>query len=87
LGESEILACGRPLITLNSFVNKEIIKPNFNGFLCKPEPEDYLNSIKAVLNNEKLLREMQINARQTTEALLSSDSIADKWATLIFTLK
>jgi glycosyltransferase involved in cell wall biosynthesis len=87
LGESEILACGRPIITLNSTVNKEIIKPNFNGFLCKPDPEDYLNSIKVILNNEKLLREMQRNARQTTEALLSSDSIADKWATLIFTLK
>jgi len=87
LGESEILACGRPIITLNSFVNKEIIKPSFNGFLCKPEPEDYLNSIEVILNNEKLLREMQRNARQTAEVFLSSNSIADKWATLIFTLK
>ena len=83
LGESEILACGRPLITLNSFVNKEIIKPNFNGFLCKPEPEDYLNCIKTVLNNEKLLREMQRNARMIAEALLSSKSIANKWVKLI----
>jgi glycosyltransferase involved in cell wall biosynthesis len=87
LGESEILACGRPLITLNSFVNKEIIKPSFNGFLCKPDPEDYLNSIKVILNNEKLLREMQRNARQSAEVFLSLNSIADKWATLIFKLK
>jgi glycosyltransferase involved in cell wall biosynthesis len=84
LGESEILACGRPIITLNSFVNKEIIKPNFNGFLCKPDPEDYLNSIKVILSNEKLLREMQRNSRQTAEGFLSLNSIADKWATLIF---
>jgi glycosyltransferase involved in cell wall biosynthesis len=83
LGESEILACGRPLITLNSFVNKEIIKPSFNGFLCKPAPEDFLNCIKTVLNNEKLLREMQRNARMIAEALLSSKSIANKWVKLI----
>jgi len=87
LGESEILACGRPIITLNSFVNKEIIKDGFNGFLCKPEPEDYLNSIKVILSNEKLLREMQRNSRWAAEVFLSSNSIADKWATLIFTLK
>jgi len=83
LGESEILACGRPIITLNSFVNKEIIKPNFNGFLCKPDPEDYLNSIKAILNNEKLLREMQRNARCIAEVFLSSNSISSKWLNLI----
>ena len=83
LGESEILACGRPLITLNSLVNQEIIKPNFNGFLCKPEPEDFLNSIKVILNNEKLLREMQVNARRSAEFFLSSNSIAKKWITLI----
>jgi glycosyltransferase involved in cell wall biosynthesis len=83
LAESEILACGRPIITLNSTVNKEIIKPNFNGFLCKPEPEDYLNSIKTILNNEKLLKEMQINARWVAEAFLSSSSIANKWLALI----
>jgi len=87
LGESEILACGRPIITLNSFVNKEIIKDGFNGFLCKPEPEDYLNSIKVILSNKKLLREMQRNSRWAAEVFLSSNSIADKWATLIFTLK
>jgi glycosyltransferase involved in cell wall biosynthesis len=83
LGESEILACGRPIITLNSTVNKEIIKPNFNGFLCKPDPEDYLDSIRTILNNEKLLREMQINARWVAEAFLSSSSIANKWLALI----
>jgi glycosyltransferase involved in cell wall biosynthesis len=83
LGESEILACGRPLIILNSFVNKEIIKLGFNGFLCKPDPEDYLNSIKVILSSEKLLREMQRNARQTAEVFLSSDSIASIWVNLI----
>jgi glycosyltransferase involved in cell wall biosynthesis len=83
LAESEILACGRPIITLNSTVNKEIIKPNFNGFLCKPDPEDYLDSIRTILNNEKLLREMQINARWVAEAFLSSSSIANKWLALI----
>jgi glycosyltransferase involved in cell wall biosynthesis len=83
LAESEILACGRPIITLNSFVNKEIIKPGFNGFLCKPEPEDYLNSIKVILNNENLLKEMQRNARQTAEAFLSSNSIVSMWINLI----
>ena len=67
LGESEILACARPLITLNSFVNQEIIKPNFNGFLCKLESEDYLNSIKTILDNENLLKETQRNARQTAD--------------------
>jgi len=72
---------------LNSFVNKEIIKDGFNGFLCKPEPEDYLNSIKVILSNKKLLREMQRNSRWAAEVFLSSNSIADKWATLIFTLK
>jgi len=83
LAESEILACGRPIITLNSTVNKEIIKPNFNGFLCKPKSEDYLDSIRTILNNEKLLKEMQINARWVAEAFLSSSSIANKWLALI----
>jgi len=83
LGESEILACGRPIITLNSFVNKEIIKPSFNGFLCKSEPEDFLNSIKVILNNEKLLRMMQRNARWTAEIFLSSNSIANRWIVII----
>ncbi|MDT7886266.1 MAG: glycosyltransferase family 4 protein [Thermoproteota archaeon] len=83
LGESEILACGRPIITLNSTVNKEIIKPNFNGFLCKPKSEDYLDSIRTILNNEKLLKEMQINARWVAEAFLSLSSIANKWLALI----
>ena len=83
LAESEILACGRPIITLNSTVNKEIIKPNFNGFLCKPKSEDYLDLIRTILNNEKLLKEMQINARWVAEAFLSSSSIANKWLALI----
>jgi glycosyltransferase involved in cell wall biosynthesis len=83
LGESEILACGRPIITLNSFVNKEIIKPSFNGFLCKSEPEDFLNSIKVILNNERLLRMMQRNARWTAEIFLSSNSIANRWIVII----
>jgi len=79
MAEAEILACGRPLITLNSKVNKEIIKDRYNGFLCKANAKDYLEKMKKFFENGENFKEIQLNARITAELNFSTKEIAKKW--------
>jgi len=79
MAEAEILACGRPLITLDSRVNREVIKNGYNGFLCKANAKDYLEKIQNILGDEKKFREVQLNARITAELDFSTEVIAKRW--------
>lgn len=74
----ESLACGTPAIVARAGGVKEIIKDRKTGVLCQPhQPDEFIDAITDLLENELLLKKMSHEAR--TFALTKSwDSIFNK---------
>lgn len=60
----ESLSCGTPVIGFDIGGNSDMIKDRQTGYLAKPlDPKDLANGIHWVLENEKRLNQLSINAR------------------------
>ncbi|RLI99747.1 MAG: hypothetical protein DRP06_03010, partial [Candidatus Aenigmatarchaeota archaeon] len=61
----EAMNAGLPIIGVNKFGAKEIVKSGINGFLAKPEDsEDLTIKIKKLAENEKLIKEFSKNSKE-----------------------
>lgn len=62
----ESMLYGVPVISSNITGVRDLIKDNFNGFLCDlNDLESFINKIKILLKNEKLRNKIIKNARET----------------------
>ena len=77
----ESLAVGRPVITTNVPGCNELIRENFNGFLCKPKDANSLfEKIIGFINLPfQKKKEMSENASFFIEENFKSKSIIDKY--------
>jgi glycosyltransferase involved in cell wall biosynthesis len=65
---AEMQRNGLPIITNEFGAAKELIKNNENGFISNNEI-DYKNKLEKLINNEKLRKNMGINAKKTSQKL------------------
>jgi len=72
----EYLASGKAVVASNVGIAKEVIKNYHNGILTSNEPENFGRAIVSALENEKLKRKMEKNARKTAEEVLDWKKIA-----------
>jgi glycogen(starch) synthase len=62
----EALACGAPIAALSSGGTPEIIEHNYNGLLAK-ELDELVAAVKKILSDEKLRKELAINAQSSAQ--------------------
>ena len=66
----EAMACGLPVITTNAGGIVDIVKDDYNGYVCANfEVEDYILLVEKLIVNKKLLLEMSKNSRLLAETL------------------
>ena len=73
----ESLSSGLPVIATQRGSYSEIIKPDYNGILCKPENLfiEGICSIEKLFSNPELLRAMSLNAREYAIKRLSRQKL------------
>lgn len=54
----EAMSAGKPVVTTNQGVIKEVVLDGFTGFITKSNPQDIANKIIKLLNDEKLAIQM-----------------------------
>ena len=59
----EAMALSKPCVATEVDGNKDLVIPNFNGFLVKENKEEMARKISAVLQNREKRHQMSINAR------------------------
>ncbi len=69
----QYMSVGVPAIVSPVGVNTSIVKPYFNGYICRTEEEWYSTLKKCILNPEVLV-EMGVNARKTIESKYSVEA-------------
>jgi len=83
VAEVEAMACGKAILTRNSGEIPKIIKHMENGLLCDLNPESYIDYIKLLLTDRKLLIKISDNARKTAMSNFTWDIIGKKWFLLV----
>jgi len=64
---AEAMAGGTPVVAMNVFGPKDIIKNNIDGFLCKHNKKDFTGRTLELMNNEKLRKDFTREARQNVQ--------------------
>ena len=60
----EALSTGLPIISFNVGGSKDMIKNNYNGYLCKPfNKKDFLLKLKKLISSKKLRKKFSYNGR------------------------
>ena len=83
LAELEVLASGKPIVTLESNDTREYLMHGDNGFLVRPTVEGYLEVLKFLKGNSQLAAEVGRKARGLAEREFSWGRIGKLWAELI----
>lgn len=73
----EALACGAPIAALSSGGTPEIIEHNYNGLLAE-ELDELIAAIKKILSEEKLRKELAINAQSSAQNKFEQKIIIDQ---------
>ncbi|WP_077369205.1 glycosyltransferase [Anaerosalibacter sp. Marseille-P3206] len=86
-GMVDIPRCGKVLISRESEIMGEYIIDGETGILIdSDEPEDYANSVLKLLNNEKLLEDMESNIKEFFINKFDGDKNMRKFENLVFDL-
>ncbi|MCP5104419.1 MAG: glycosyltransferase [bacterium] len=76
----EAIACETPCITFRLGGCVDVIEDGVNGYLVEPfDAETFANKTLELLNNEKKLKELSVNARQWAERHFSVKEMAKKY--------
>ena len=83
----ESLACGTPVIGFNIGGNIDMIDHKNNGYLVKPfDINDLADGIKWVISDDKLIKNLSINARQKVEKEYNINKITSMYLNLFYEL-
>lgn len=82
LGEQESLACGKPIIMLNSSTNSQMLRNGQEAFLCHTSG-DYLAAIAFLQKNREVLEAMRTKARILASEKYAWPVVANDWKKLI----
>lgn len=77
LATLEAVASGLPILATNVNGTEELIKNGYNGFFIKRDPLDISEKINQIIDDEKLRKDMSINARKSAEKY-TWDKVAEK---------
>jgi len=76
----EAMACGLPVIGVDSVGPREIIDDSVNGFLLQKRDKNLLvDKINILANDEKLRKKMGEKSREKAVSHYDIDVIAKKW--------
>lgn len=79
----EAMACGKPVIVSDIAAPRDIVSPNYNGFLFRNQNVDDLTShLELCLSDVALRTQIGRNARKTIEEKYSFRKLAQKYASL-----
>jgi glycosyltransferase involved in cell wall biosynthesis len=84
LGRAEIeaMAAGKAIIACNAGEMPQQIEHLYNGILCPPEENEYINAIKYLANDSVMLEKLAINARRNAIKNYEWDNVGYKWYSL-----
>jgi glycosyltransferase involved in cell wall biosynthesis len=82
LAEIESMIAGKVILACNVGEVPHVIKHLDNGYLCEPDAESYVNSIKKLYENKSLLNKLSTNARKTALNKFTWDVVGKKWIVL-----
>ncbi|MFC2143820.1 glycosyltransferase family 4 protein [Candidatus Aenigmatarchaeota archaeon] len=74
----EAMSCGLPCIVSDIPSLREIVKDEYNGFLCKTDSESIKRCLERVLENTNLNNRVGKNARDYIENNFSADHLIEK---------
>ena len=75
----EAMACGLGVVSTNTGMISTIIKDNYNGLICLPEPNQIRERIITLLNNLQLCQKLGENARKTIIEQFPISNFVNSW--------
>ena len=77
----ESAAIGRPIVTTDTVGCREVVKPNDNGFLCKPrDAQDLAEKMEHILSlSEARLSDMGLASRRLAESTFDENIIINRY--------
>lgn len=79
----QYMSLGIPAVCTDMGANREVVKHGENGFLAKT-PEDWLNSLKNLIDNKELRTRLGNEARRTVVENYSMEKCAQSFAQVVF---
>lgn len=73
----EAMACGLPVVATDVSGTREVIRHRVTGFLCGTSAEELREAIREVLDDDRLQKEMGLNARKYIEENISLDQVLE----------
>lgn len=78
------IALKKPVITENSFGERELFKDGYNAILCDPNAESLVNAILKLYNDESLRTKIAENGYQTYLTVSSKEAIGKSLTNIIY---
>lgn len=83
MGEIEALACGKPIIASKVGEMPTLLRDGDIGIVCEPDVSSYIEAIKILIKNDKLLKKLSNNARERAIRSFDSKIASNQWKLIV----